>query len=193
MRWGVLGGGWIVVRARARGAGCPGAPAGRSRAVGCGCRRPPPGPRDRQWIDGVCESVPCIPSPSTSPAPIRALTNRSTSASACSTSTAGTRTAIPRPAPPITGTRPPRTGHNVADDGSTDTGVVIDFLLSSEHSENEKIPITTAATCIDVAGTPTPDSIPPPCPGIACSNIHRKATTTASGPRPWPRRSTPPT
>jgi hypothetical protein len=53
------------------------------------------------------------------------------------------------------GTRPAdywsaaRTGHNVADAGG-DTGVVIDFLYSSEHSENEKLPIVTSEACLPV-------------------------------------------
>lgn len=47
-----------------------------------------------------------------------------------------------------------RTGHNVADAGG-DTGVALDFLMSSEHSENEKIPITTAEVCLtDPAAAP---------------------------------------
>ncbi len=40
-----------------------------------------------------------------------------------------------------------RTGHNTADAGG-DTGVILDFMMSSEHSENEKIPVTTAEACI---------------------------------------------
>ncbi len=39
-------------------------------------------------------------------------------------------------------------GHNVSDDGLRDTGVKLDFMLSSEHSENEKLPITTSAACL---------------------------------------------
>jgi hypothetical protein len=42
-----------------------------------------------------------------------------------------------------------RTGHNTADAGG-DSGVIIDFMISSEHSENEKLPVTTAAACIPV-------------------------------------------
>ncbi len=38
------------------------------------------------------------------------------------------------------------TGHNTADAGG-DTGVIVDFLMSSEHSENEKLPVTTAEAC----------------------------------------------
>ena len=41
-----------------------------------------------------------------------------------------------------------RTGHNVADAGG-DTGVKLDFMFSSEHSDNTQIPITTSRDCID--------------------------------------------
>lgn len=41
-----------------------------------------------------------------------------------------------------------RTGHNLADNGSDDTGVILDFMFSSEHSDNEKLPATTSAACI---------------------------------------------
>ena len=78
-----------------------------------------------------------------------------------------------------------RTGHNEADGGG-DTGVIIDFLFSSEHSENEKLPITTAAECIDPSGIPAgiealeAEGILPP---LACSNVeqadhHRKWNET---------------
>lgn len=40
-----------------------------------------------------------------------------------------------------------RTGHNTADAGG-DTGVIVDFMISSEHSENEKLPVTTAEACL---------------------------------------------
>jgi ABC-2 type transport system ATP-binding protein len=40
-----------------------------------------------------------------------------------------------------------RTGHNEHPDGS-DSGVIIDFMISSEHSDNEKLPVTTSADCI---------------------------------------------
>jgi hypothetical protein len=42
-----------------------------------------------------------------------------------------------------------RTGHNVADEGG-DTGVILDFMWSSEHSDNAQIPITTSADCLDL-------------------------------------------
>ena len=41
-----------------------------------------------------------------------------------------------------------RTGHNTADGGG-DTGVAVDYVLGSEHSENEKLPVTTAEVCLD--------------------------------------------
>jgi hypothetical protein len=41
-----------------------------------------------------------------------------------------------------------KTGHNTADGGG-DTGVKIDFMFGSEHSDNAEIPITTAAVCVD--------------------------------------------
>ncbi|MDQ2648501.1 MAG: hypothetical protein M3Z03_02975, partial [Actinomycetota bacterium] len=46
-----------------------------------------------------------------------------------------------------------RTGHNTADAGG-DTGVVVDWMLSSEHSDNEKLPVTTAEVCINPGALP---------------------------------------
>ncbi len=43
-----------------------------------------------------------------------------------------------------------RTGHNTADSGG-DTGVRLDFMFSSEHSDNAEIPITTAEACLQPA------------------------------------------
>lgn len=40
-----------------------------------------------------------------------------------------------------------REGHNLHPDGS-DTGVKLDFMISSEHSDNEKLPVTTSASCV---------------------------------------------
>ena len=57
-----------------------------------------------------------------------------------------------------------RTGHNRSRAG-TDTGVIVDFLYSSEHSENEKLPITTSADCIAVTGL---DSL---LGALACSAV----------------------
>ena len=37
------------------------------------------------------------------------------------------------------------------DSGTGDTGVKLDFMFSSEHSDNEKLPITTSADCVDPA------------------------------------------
>ena len=42
-----------------------------------------------------------------------------------------------------------REGHNLADNGVDDTGVRLDFMISSEHSDNEKLPATTAAVCVE--------------------------------------------
>lgn len=42
-----------------------------------------------------------------------------------------------------------RTGQNTDDDGSN-TGIRLDFMMSSEHTDNEKLPVTTAAACIPV-------------------------------------------
>jgi hypothetical protein len=44
-----------------------------------------------------------------------------------------------------------RTGHDL-DRAGVDRGVIVDFLYSSEHSENEKLPITTSADCIAITG-----------------------------------------
>lgn len=66
-----------------------------------------------------------------------------------------------------------RTGHNLADDGS-DTGMVLDFMLSSDHTDNEKLPVTTSTDCLDVAAIPAGlaaldlTSILPP---LRCSHV----------------------
>ncbi|HEY0974574.1 MAG TPA: PKD domain-containing protein [Solimonas sp.] len=55
-----------------------------------------------------------------------------------------------------------------------DSGVRLDFMFSSEHSDNEKLPVTTAASCVDPSGIPAgfaalnPTAIVPP---LACSRI----------------------
>ncbi len=90
--------------------------------------------------------------------------------------------------------RAARDGHNTADAGG-DTGVILDYLLSSEHSENEKLPITTAEACIDPSGIPDAlaaldlEGILAPAQVLATST---SPTTTASGARPSPRPSRPP-
>src|SRR5690606_6583478 len=64
-------------------------------------------------------------------------------------------------------------GHNTTHDGG-DSGVIIDFLMSSEHSDNEKLPVTTAAVCIDPSSIPDGlaaldvEGILPP---LKCSNV----------------------
>ena len=63
-----------------------------------------------------------------------------------------------------------RTGHNQAEDG-TDTGVRLDFMLSSEHSDNAQIPITTSAACLDPTGWAA-------CSHVGDAEHHRKWTAT---------------
>lgn len=46
-----------------------------------------------------------------------------------------------------------RTGFNTADDGS-DRGLRLDFMISSEHSDNEALPVTTSTDCIPGGGDP---------------------------------------
>ncbi|WP_436792575.1 hypothetical protein [Actinospongicola halichondriae] len=78
-----------------------------------------------------------------------------------------------------------KTGHNTADGGG-DTGVILDFLLSSEHSENEKLPITTARACIDPSTIPDgiaaldPKAIIPPllCENVLAEDHYRKWAET---------------
>lgn len=78
-----------------------------------------------------------------------------------------------------------REGHN--DDGEGgDTGVVVDFVLSSEHSENEKLPITTSAACIDPSGIPDALAaldlegvlVPLQCSNVEQADHHRKWNET---------------
>jgi hypothetical protein len=66
-----------------------------------------------------------------------------------------------------------RTGHNTPDAGDGDTGVIIDWMLSSEHSENEKLPITTAEVCINPAALPDQLAALDPLHlgPIACQNV----------------------
>jgi hypothetical protein len=126
---------------------------------------------DLQWIDGVCEGV-GYPEPqyrtNADPSPGSPLVLRIGAVHEHSGYSDGDPAT--RPSDYFAAAK---TGHNVADAGG-DTGVIIDFLLSSEHSENEKLPITTAAVCIDPSGIPAGlaaldlEEILPP---IACSNV----------------------
>ena len=77
--------------------------------------------------------------------------------------------------------RAAREGHNVADAGG-DTGIKVDFLISSEHTENEKLPITTAEACLNAPAIPASLSelrLDGAFPGLACPHLieaehHRK-------------------
>lgn len=42
-----------------------------------------------------------------------------------------------------------RTGQNTDPEHDGNTGVIVDFMLTSDHSDNEKLPITTAEICLD--------------------------------------------
>ncbi|HSW13210.1 MAG TPA: hypothetical protein VLI06_10260 [Solimonas sp.] len=53
-----------------------------------------------------------------------------------------------------------RDGHNTADAGG-DTGIRVDFMLSSEHSDNEKLPVTTSAACIPIGTDLSPGTLSP--------------------------------
>jgi hypothetical protein len=66
-----------------------------------------------------------------------------------------------------------RTGHNAADAGG-DTGIKVDFMLSSDHSENEKLPITTAAVCLD----PTDLAALLSCSNVTQADHYRKWSET---------------
>jgi hypothetical protein len=128
---------------------------------------------DLQWIDGVCEPI-GYPDP-------QYLTNTDPSPSSPLALRVGVLHEHSGYSDGDTDTRPSdyfaaaKTGHNVADAGG-DTGVIVDYLLSSEHSENEKLPITTAEACIDPAGIPAAlaaldiEGILPP---LKCNNIDR--------------------
>jgi cephalosporin-C deacetylase-like acetyl esterase len=61
-----------------------------------------------------------------------------------------------------------RIGHNTTDDGNGDSGVILDFMWSSEHSDNEKLPITTAAVCAETFAPPSADSI---ATFLSCANV----------------------
>ncbi len=60
-----------------------------------------------------------------------------------------------------------RIGHNTTDDGNGDSGVVLDFMWSSEHSDNEKLSVTTAAVCVESFASPSPDAV---AAFLSCNN-----------------------
>ena len=127
---------------------------------------------DRQWVEGVCEAT-GYPEPqyrsSEDPSPGLPLALRVGVLHEHSGYSDGDPDTIP--ADYFTAAHE---GHNTVDGGGGDSGVIIDYLISSEHSENEKLPITTAEVCIDPSGIPDAiaqlelDGIIPP---LACSNI----------------------
>ncbi|MEX0874217.1 MAG: hypothetical protein WD646_05810 [Actinomycetota bacterium] len=100
------------------------------------------------WLAGLCEST-AFPDPGYAtdddPSPDQPLELRVGAVHEHSSYSDGDPTAIPRDY-----FRAGRLGHNVADSGG-DTGVKLDFMFSSEHSDNGQIPITTNAACLDPA------------------------------------------
>jgi hypothetical protein len=128
---------------------------------------------DLQWVDGVCEAT-GYPEPQyasdADPSPGQPLALRIGAVHEHSGYSDGDPDMRPRDYYAAA-----REGHNTADAGG-DTGVALDYLLSSEHSENEKLPVTTAAVCIDPNGIPEglaqlelEQAIPP----LACSNVEQ--------------------
>ena len=107
---------------------------------------------DRQWVEGVCEAT-GYPEPQyrsdQDPTPGLPLVQRVGVMHEHSGFSDGDPDSQPEDY-----WRAAREGHNTVDGGEGDSGVIIDFLLSSEHSENEKLPITTAEACIDPNGIP---------------------------------------
>lgn len=106
---------------------------------------------DFEWIDAVCAGA-AYPEPQyrstddpTPGVPFQQLVGVVHEHSAYSDGYPGTR--------PADYWEAARTGHDLTRDGA-DVGVIVDFLYSSEHSENEKLPITTSADCIDPNGIP---------------------------------------
>jgi hypothetical protein len=126
---------------------------------------------DFQWVDGVCEQyLPAGPQYESDddPSPGAPLVQLVGAVHNHSGYSDGDPTSIPADY-----YRAGRTGHNVADVGG-DTGVILDFMFGSDHSENERLPITTAAVCVDPAGIPDAlaqldliGAVPP----LACNHI----------------------
>jgi hypothetical protein len=127
---------------------------------------------DLQWVAGVCEAT-GYPEPQyrtgTDPSPAEPLVQRVGAVHEHSGYSDGDPDT--RPSDYFAAARE---GANVSDDGERDTGIVLDYLLSSEHSENEKLPVTTAEACINPDGIPDAiaqlelaGAIPP----LACSNV----------------------
>jgi hypothetical protein len=119
---------------------------------------------DLHWVDGVCEAT-GFPDPQyltgTDPSPDGRLALRVGAVHEHSSYSDGDPTAIPADYFAAA-----RTGHNGRGGGDDDSGVRLDFLMSSEHSDNAQLPITTSADCIDPSGIP--DGTLPP---LACSHV----------------------
>jgi hypothetical protein len=107
---------------------------------------------DRQWVEGICEAT-GYPEPQyrsdDDPSPGQPLVQRVGVVHEHSGFSDGAPDTQPEDY-----WRAAREGHNTVDGGDGDSGVIVDFLLSSEHSENEKLPITTSEECIDPNGIP---------------------------------------
>lgn len=125
---------------------------------------------EQLWLEGVCEAVghpdPAYRSeedPSTGPLELRIGAVHEHSG--YSDGDPDTR--------PADYFRAGREGRNEHRDGR-DTGVAVDFVLGSEHSDNEKLPVTTAEVCIDLSSIPDGlaaldlEAILPP---LRCSNV----------------------
>jgi hypothetical protein len=99
-----------------------------------------------RWVDGVCDGT-AFDDPgyaaTADPSPGQPLQLLVGAVHEHSSYSDGDPTMIPRDY-----FRAASTGHNVADAGG-DTGVILDFLFSSEHSDNGQIPITTSAACLE--------------------------------------------
>ncbi|MGH2758970.1 MAG: hypothetical protein ACRDKJ_05325 [Actinomycetota bacterium] len=100
------------------------------------------------WIASLCDAT-AFPDPGykagADPSPALPFQLRAGAVHEHSSYSDGDPTAIPADY-----YRAARTGHNQADEGG-DTGVKLDFMLASEHSDNTQIPITTSAACIDTS------------------------------------------
>ena len=107
---------------------------------------------DRQWVDGVCEPFGYADpqyATGTDPTPDGTLAWRTGAVHEHSGYSDGDPDT--RPADYFAAGA---SGENTADDGAGNTGVRLDYMLSAEHSDNEKLPVTTAAACIDPAAIP---------------------------------------
>ena len=120
---------------------------------------------DYQWVDPCAQFAPGDPQYEThaDPSPTQPLVQRTGVLHNHSGYSDGDPSAIPADY-----YRAGRTGHNEADGGG-DTGVILDFMMGSEHSDNEKLPITTSAACVDPASLMS-GSLTAIAP-LACSHV----------------------